>query len=199
MKQYHRKQNDLLKKNKTCITCGNLFSGRKGSAFCSKSCVPKKPAQHKQKVTRECVGCRKSFLTWEKVPVKYCSLGCKKKYDPDYKKQKCESEKRRRESLKTDPTRLKRHRDTRKKYKKLQRKVRKHHVHNATPCWIKPAMFAQLQNNCPENHDLDHIIPLRNPSVCGLNVPWNIQYLSKEENNKKSNKFDGTYDNNGWK
>ena len=52
------------------------------------------------------------------------------------------------------------------------------------------------------NH-IDHIIPLSNTSihdsVCGLHVPWNMQYLTKGDNSYKCNKFDFTYHNNGWK
>lgn len=47
-----------------------------------------------------------------------------------------------------------------------------------------------IYKNCPEGMVVDHIIPLNHPNVSGLHIPWNLQYLSTEENSKKSNKLD---------
>ena len=40
-----------------------------------------------------------------------------------------------------------------------------------------------------EFHNLDHIVPLRHPLVCGLTVPWNLQVITFRQNMAKSNDF----------
>lgn len=70
----------------------------------------------------------------------------------------------------------------------------------ATPKWLSQQdVYDLMAKPCPKGMSKDHIIPLHHPNVCGLNVPWNIQYLTMEENNFKKCKFDGTKENNSWR
>lgn len=77
--------------------------------------------------------------------------------------------------------------------------VRKRRHRSATPPWItkqqklemrKLYLSAQrLTQLTGERYVVDHIIPLINPEVCGLHVPWNLRVMTQEENLRKSNKL----------
>lgn len=61
----------------------------------------------------------------------------------------------------------------------------------ATPKWLTKKQLKQMEDmyiNCPKGYQVDHIIPLQGINVCGLHVPWNLQYLTVSDNIKKRNK-----------
>lgn len=71
--------------------------------------------------------------------------------------------------------------------------ARKHYrrkdVKDRTPRWVNPNELLAVYALCPKGLHVDHIIPLKGlidgRPVTGLHVPWNLQYLSAEENHKK--------------
>ena len=70
-------------------------------------------------------------------------------------------------------------------------------IYWATPPWITEEQIAEMAaiyeaaNNADSDNPqhVDHIVPLKNPLVCGLHVPWNLQILPEKENLHKSNKW----------
>lgn len=66
-------------------------------------------------------------------------------------------------------------------------------IHWATPPWVDEKLLKEMQDiyrysRAPFDH-VDHIVPLKHPLVCGLNVPWNLRVVSRCENLRKSNNW----------
>lgn len=67
----------------------------------------------------------------------------------------------------------------------------------AIPLWADKKSIAEIYITARRvtketgiEHHVDHIIPLRGKTVCGLHVENNLQILTKEENLRKSAKFE---------
>ena len=76
-------------------------------------------------------------------------------------------------------------------------KARRRKHREASPPWltaVHKAEIRQLYRSAievskisGEQYVVDHIIPLRSESVCGLHVPWNLRIVTRHENAVKSN------------
>jgi len=83
------------------------------------------------------------------------------------------------------------------KHRKLESYyARVERIKRATPNWAERKELQEIYRKCSEinkqtgiQHQVDHIIPLCNNHVCGLNVPDNLQIITAEENLRKSNRF----------
>ena len=66
---------------------------------------------------------------------------------------------------------------------------------NATPKWSDKKEIDNIYSKCSlmskesgMKYEVDHIWPLRGIGFTGLHVPWNLQILTKHQNENKSNK-----------
>lgn len=67
-----------------------------------------------------------------------------------------------------------------------------------TPPWLTEEQLLEIQmiyalaRDCKvvtgEPYEVDHIVPIRGKSICGLHVPWNLQVLPADLNRGKGNK-----------
>lgn len=68
---------------------------------------------------------------------------------------------------------------------------------NAMPPWankdeIKSVykMSKELTKKTGIKHEVDHVIPIKHPLVCGLHVEYNLHVIPENENRVKSNNFE---------
>lgn len=197
------KRNKLRKielPQKACVNCSIAYQPRTiDSIYCSKLCYTKysnfrnknkcnicqSPKNGKRKcpsvicnpiipkivTIKQCLQCNSDTTN-----LKYCTKQCKTKHYRTTGK------------IKKDPVR-----------NRLYRKLRKRGQKRAKLKSVSWSQIEEVYSLCPVGMEVDHIIPLNHPDVCGLHVPWNLQYLSKEDNGLKSNHFDYTYSNESWK
>lgn len=183
-----------IKRNDRCIVCDLTIMSR-SKRYCSRECyneVNKKPRIYN---IRKCIDC----LCWYPVikeTQKYCNIaGCIKK--PELHTNNCVVCNVQYTSV--FPNKRFCNKKCKKKFYTQSNDTHALKKINRVPKWSNIKEINKIYKNRPKDHHIDHIIPVRGVDVSGLHVPWNLQYLHKDDNVLKSNSNDGTYDNLGWK
>ena len=72
---------------------------------------------------------------------------------------------------------------------------RRRKMDDATPTWVDRSELQRLEaervkieNDTGVRYEIDHIIPIKHPLICGLHVPWNLQIVTAQYNNSKGNR-----------
>lgn len=128
------------------------------------------------------------------------------KSDPTYaekaEKRKERSVMRTKEWQDNNPEKVKRHaKETRQRHpeKQSEKTMRRHAAKiRAVPLWANHAAIARHYANARylsevtgHQHHVDHIIPLRGETVCGLHVEYNLRVIPHFMNTRKGNRLEG--------
>lgn len=83
-----------------------------------------------------------------------------------------------------------------KERKLMMTNKRDRQVADATPNWVDMSDIhffyfgaRMLSEQTGIKYEVDHIFPVKHKNCCGLNVPYNLQIITAEENRKKANKL----------
>lgn len=85
--------------------------------------------------------------------------------------------------------------EARRARKRAGKAARRAGIAKACPRWVDrkaiTRIYAEAAQRSAEGapHEVDHIVPLNHPEVCGLHVPWNLQVIPETDNRRKSNRL----------
>lgn len=171
---------------------------------------------HKVKsgLSSQCKLCHSIWAKNNKEKVKAAKDKYRSKPDAKYKKQKWTDENRQKLNKRSNQLRTEKRwagrerkptitrKESIKKYYELnkdkfshQRAIRRALTRQATPSWANEnkilkiyALSKRLNAISPRKFHVDHIVPLRGKTVCGLHNEFNLMIVSANDNLKKSNK-----------
>ena len=76
-------------------------------------------------------------------------------------------------------------------------RTNRHRAGKAYPSWADATQILAVYQECDDllwdtdlRYEVDHIIPLKHPKVCGLHVHNNLQILTQEQNRSKDNLYE---------
>jgi 5-methylcytosine-specific restriction endonuclease McrA len=94
---------------------------------------------------------------------------------------------------------LRRHVSKYRAYYNAKSRARQVRKLQAMPAWVLAEDIALIYEQCDYisrltgiQHEVDHIVPLKNSIVSGLHVPGNLQILDARANRVKSNYYEGS-------
>jgi len=156
---------------KTCKHCGDEIISKSAKIFCGSSCSASynnKGVRRHGNPPNKCKGCGKPTRNAQSI---WCSNKCQRTTQSPYK---------------TKESRLL---ATRLINRLATAKYRQTLL--GRPMWNyteeQSKEMRDWYENRPDGYEVDHIVPLKGEGVCGLHVPWNLQYLPMKENRRKKN------------
>lgn len=151
-----------------CKHCKKMLPQEKQSnLFCDRSCSASYNNLKSPKVIAKTHDCPRCGAKVKTSKTKFCSTTC---YIETYRKYHTED-------------------DLIEAIRKRNREVSANYrarVKDQTPIDADRKAIKEFYDNCPSGYEVDHIIPI---SKGGLHVLQNLQYLTVEENRRKSNKL----------